>query len=281
MDEGTPSRTAIRVALRRAAHQLYDSPVVFTDPVAVPLLGAEFREELERTRFKLEKPHSLGMRAFLVARSRFAEDHLATAYASGVRQYVLLGAGLDTFAYRNPHPGLRVFEVDHPSTQAWKRGLIARNGITVPDSLRYVPVNFEQQSLETELAAAGFDSTQPAVFAWLGVVPYLTLEAFRRTVAYLDARPVGSALVMDYFLRTEALPSVEQLERASLSARVALAGEPFQLFFLPEDLAEELGAFSRIEDVGSAELNGRYFAYRSDGLKMRGHSARIVCAWRS
>ncbi|GGH17039.1 class I SAM-dependent methyltransferase [Silvibacterium dinghuense] len=280
MDAGLPSRTAIRVALRRAAHQLYDAPIVFEDPIAVPLLGAEFREELERTRFKRNKPSSLGMRAFLVARSRFAEDHLATAVANGVRQYVLLGAGLDTFAYRNPFAGLRVFEVDHPSTQAWKRGLLSRNSIAIPGSLRYVSVDFEQQSLEQELTAAGFDSEAPTFFAWLGVVPYLTLEAFQRTLAYLGARPAGSGLVMDYGLRTEALPPLEQLERASLSARVALAGEPFQLFFLPEELKQELHAFAQLEDVGSSELNARYFADRQDELRMRGESGRILCAWR-
>jgi methyltransferase (TIGR00027 family) len=111
------------------------------------------------------------MRAHLVARSRYAEDALATAVNRGVRQYVLLGAGLDTFAYRNPYPGLRVFEIDHPATQQWKRGLLARNGIPIPPSLTSVPVDFEQQSLERELISAGFDRAAPAFFSWLGVVP--------------------------------------------------------------------------------------------------------------
>jgi methyltransferase (TIGR00027 family) len=136
MDEARPSRTALRVAMRRAAHQLYDAPpLVLEDPLAVPILGREYRAEVERTQFKLHKPHSVALRAFLVARSRYAEDLLAHAVANGVTQYVLLGAGLDTFAHRNPHPHLRVFEVDHPATQLWKRELLAANNLATPASL--------------------------------------------------------------------------------------------------------------------------------------------------
>src|SRR6202034_3949516 len=127
------------------------------------------------------RPFSTALRAFIVARSRLAEDNLRHAVEKGVRQYVLLGAGLDTFAYRNPYPQLRVFEVDHPATQAWKRELLRENSITIPGNVRLVPVDFERQSLETELERAGFDMQAPAFFAWLGVVPYLTLDAFRST----------------------------------------------------------------------------------------------------
>src|SRR5580698_11163590 len=115
METARPSRTALRVALRRAAHQLYDSPIVFDDPIAVPILGPEYLPEVHRPATKLHKPFSVALRAFLVARSRYAEDLLAHAVAHGVTQYVLLGAGLDTFAHRNPHRNLRVFEVDHPA----------------------------------------------------------------------------------------------------------------------------------------------------------------------
>ena len=129
MDPARPSRTALRVALRRAAHQLYDSrPLVFDDPIAVRILGPH-AEEVQRTPGRMAsrkpRPHSVGMRAFVVARSRYAEDLLARAVAAGVTQYVVLGAGLDTFAHRNPYPDLRVFEVDHPATQRWKRELLA------------------------------------------------------------------------------------------------------------------------------------------------------------
>src|SRR5437868_2095169 len=141
MQHPGPSRTALRVALRRAAHQLFDArPLVFEDPLAVRILGPH-AEELHRTPGRNEayrpRPHSISLRAFLVARSRYAEDLLARAVHSGVGQYVILGAGLDTFAYRNPHPQLRVFEVDHPATQQWKRDLLAESGIAIPPSLTY------------------------------------------------------------------------------------------------------------------------------------------------
>src|ERR1700739_4930022 len=144
MEATIPSRTALRVALRRAAHQIVDSPLVFEDPVAVPILGHEYAEDLRRTPVRDDRPFSIALRALMVARSRYAEDKLRDAIAAGVRQYVLLGAGLDTFAYRNPWPELRVFEVDHPATQQWKRDLLHKNRIAIPQNLPYVPVDFEQ-----------------------------------------------------------------------------------------------------------------------------------------
>lgn len=266
--------------MRRAAHQLYDEqPLVFVDPVAVPILGREYLPEVERTQFKLNKPFSVSLRAFMVARSRYAEDLLKQAVANGVRQYVLLGAGLDTFAYRNPFPEVHVFEVDHPATQQWKRELLAANGISVPANLTYAPVDFEHQQLATQLVAAGFDATAPAFFAWLGVVPYLTQEAFRSTLSLIVSLPKGSGVVMDYAQPRSALPYLEQLGHDSLASRVQLAGEPFQLFFTPPEMAAELTTFRAIEDLGSTELNARYFQNRKDNLKLFGSAGRIVSAW--
>lgn len=266
--------------MRRAAHQLYDAPpLVFQDPIAVPILGAEYLPEVERTQLKLHKPHSVALRAFLVARSRYAEDLLARAVANGVTQYVLLGAGLDTFAHRNPYPHLHVFEVDHPATQEWKHELLASSNITEPPSLTYVPVDFEHQQLTTQLAEAGHDATRPTFFAWLGVVPYLTRAAFRSTLSLIASSPAGSGIVMDYGQPRHALPFLEQLAHDSLASRVQLAGEPFQLFFTPQEMAEELTAFRDIEDVGTKELNARYFAGRNDNLKLLGSAGRIVSAW--
>ena len=137
MEEPAPSRTALRVALRRAAHQIYDPrPLVLEDPLAVTILGSEYAEELRKTATRLHKPLSVALRAFLVARSRYAEDQLAKAVEQHVAQYVVLGAGLDTFAYRNPDStNLRVFEVDHPATQAWKLERLQAAGIAIPQSL--------------------------------------------------------------------------------------------------------------------------------------------------
>jgi methyltransferase (TIGR00027 family) len=280
MDQVKPSKTALRVALRRAAHQLYDAkPLVFNDAVAVPILGQEYLPEVHKTATKLEKPFSVALRAFLVARSRYAEDILSAAVAQGVTQYVLLGAGLDTFAYRSPYPSLRVFEVDHPATQQWKQGLLASSSIPIPPSLTFVPVDFERQTLSSQLSAADFDSTAPTFFAWLGVVPYLTLEAFRSTLRFIAARPAGSGLVFDYGQPRSALSRLEQLAHDSLAARVQQAGEPFQLFFTPREVAIELADFYNLEDLGSPEINARYFDNRTDKLRLFGSAGRILSAW--
>ncbi|RSL16990.1 methyltransferase (TIGR00027 family) [Edaphobacter aggregans] len=285
MQHANPSRTALRVAMRRAAHQLYDArPLVLDDPIAVPILGPDYLLEVHKTATKLHKPFSVALRAFLVARSRYAEDLLAQSVARGVIQYVLLGAGLDTFAHRNPYPSLRVFEVDHPATQQWKRELLETSGISTPPSLTYAPVDFEHHSLPEQLQSAGFNPAIPTFFAWLGVVPYLTLAAFRSTLCFIAARPAGSGVVFDYGQPRSALPFFEQLAHDSLAARVQLAGEPFQLFFKPPEIAAELSsngtAFHQIEDLGTPEINARYFANRSDNLKVLGSSGRLLSAWR-
>jgi methyltransferase (TIGR00027 family) len=280
MQESHPSRTALRVALRRAAHQLYDAkPLVLDDPIAIPILGPDYLPELQKTATKLHKPFSVALRAFLVARSRYAEDQLAAAVARGVTQYVLLGAGLDTFAHRNPHPSLRVFEVDHPATQQWKRDLLATTKLSHPISLTYAPVDFESQSLPHQLQIAGHDPTRPTVFAWLGVVPYLTPAAFRATLSFIAAQPAGSGLIFDYGQPRAALSFHEQLAHDSLASRVALAGEPFQLFFTPREAAAELAAFYDLEDLGSPELNDLYFTQRTDNLKLLGSAGRLLSAW--
>jgi methyltransferase (TIGR00027 family) len=268
------------VALRRAAHQLYDvRPLVLDDPIAVPILGDTYADELRRTPTRPDRPFSVGLRAFLVARSRYAEDTLARAVGQGVTQYVLLGAGLDTFAHRNPYPQLRVFEIDHPATQQWKRELLEISGLPTPANLTYVPVDFERQSLSEQLHSAGFNAAVPTFFAWLGVVPYLTLEAFRSTINFIATQPAGTGVVLDYSQPRSALPFLEKLAHDSLAARVQLAGEPFQLFFTPSEIAGELTAFRDMEDIGSSEINARYFANRTDNLRMLGSAGRLLSAW--
>jgi len=280
MEQAIASRTALSVALRRAAHQLYDSPIVFDDPIAVPILGAAYAEELGRTPLRPDRPYSVALRAFLVARSRYAEDKLIQAVESGVEQYVLLGAGLDTFAYRNPYPQLCVFEVDHPATQEWKRQLLQRNRVAIPAGLRFTPVDFETQVLADQLVDVGFDRTAPAFFAWLGVVPYLTREAFRATLNFIADQPPGSGLTLDYGQPREVLPLLEQLAYDSLASRVEKAGEPFRLFFTPADIAVELARFHSLEDLGAAEINALYFRGRIDQLAVRGSAVRFCSAWK-
>jgi methyltransferase (TIGR00027 family) len=279
MEQAIPSKTALSVALRRAAHQIHDSPVVFDDPIAVALLGATYAEELRRTPLRADRPFSIALRAFLVARSRYAEENLRRAVEGGVEQYILLGAGLDTFAYRNSYAQLRVFEVDHPATQQWKRELLQRNRIAIPESVTYTPVDFERQSLSSQLRNAGFNHSTPAFFAWLGVVPYLTLEAFRGTVNFIAAQSPGSGLTLDYGQPRAVLPLLERLAHDSLASRVEKAGEPFRLFFTPAEIASEFSRFHSLEDLGAPEINARYFSGRADQLAVRGTAGRLFSAW--
>jgi methyltransferase (TIGR00027 family) len=266
MQTGRASKTALRVAIRRAAHQLADPPPVLDDPIALRLIGPGFARDLDRAMEKVARD----FRAFMAARSRYVEDRLAEAVASGVAQYVVLGAGLDTFAYRNPFSALRVFELDFPATQEWKRGLLHQAGIDLPDALTFVPLDFEHKTLAAGLADAGFNDRKPAFFGWLGVVPYLTLDAFRATLTDVVRLPAGTAISFDYVFPPETLTPKRRLIFDGLSQRVAAAGEPFRLFFTPAELEAELSAagFGRTEQVDFEKLNELYFQNRADGLKL-------------
>jgi methyltransferase (TIGR00027 family) len=206
----------------------------------------------------------------MAARSRYAEDRLADAVGQGVRQYVVLGAGLDTFAYRNPFPALRVFEVDFPATQAWKRAMLAEAKIPAPDSLTFVALDFERHTLAKALAQAGFDLDAPAFFSWLGVVTYLTLEAFRATLKVIAQLPPSSGVGFDYGIAPETLSPLGRKAFDALARRVAAAGEPFQLFFTPQALETELrqAGFQHIEQLDTDAINQRYFHARADGLTL-------------
>jgi len=232
----------------------------------VRLIGSGYARDLDRAMERVARD----FRAFMAARSRFVEDRLAEAVAQGVAQYVVLGAGLDTFAYRNPFPSLNVFEVDFPATQEWKRGLLHRAAIAVPDSLTFVALDFEQKALAEGLAEAGFDNRKPAYFGWLGVVPYLTLPAFRATLSDIARLPKGTAITFDFVFPPEMLTPERRVIFDRLAQRVSAAGEPFRLFFTPAQLESELRAagFRRIEQVDTDRINDLYFHNRTDGLKL-------------
>ena len=281
LQRGNASRTALGVALRRAAHQIYDEgPLVLNDPIAVPLLGYRYAKALADSLEDLNEDSSRLMRAWLVARSRFAEDHLASAVEAGVRQYVILGAGLDTFGFRNPHPELQVYEVDHPATQSWKQELAETSAVVAPESLHFVSMDFETQKLSERLEEAGLDSCAPTVFALLGVVMYLTADAFGDTLKYIAAFPEGSGVIFDYAVPRDMLPSEEIDARDELASRVESIGEPFRLFFSPDEVRSVLSAFERIEDVDDKELNRLYFAERTDPLNLKGRSGHMIAAFR-
>jgi methyltransferase (TIGR00027 family) len=258
MQIGQPSRTAQRAAAHRAVHQLLEQGRIFHDPLAVRILGEDPRA-LEAQ--AVANPAQRGMRLFIAARTRFAETAVAAGAKRGVGQLVVLGAGLDTFAYRNPHPGLRVFEVDHPATQAWKRQRLAEAGIAAPESLTFAPVDFERVSLAEGLAAAGFDAAQPAIFTWMGVVPYLTEPAVFATLGFIAGLAKGSEVVFTYSDPPGAMPAQAAIAHGRRAARVAALGEPWLTFFTPPTLHPRLRAlgFGEIEDLGPTEVSILYF----------------------
>ncbi len=240
MREGEPSRTAWGAAVHRAVHPMLDEPVLFDDPLALRVLGVEPEVLLAEAR-----PQSR-LRRFIALRHRVADQTLAAAYERGTRQCVVLGAGLDTIAYRNPHPDLRVLEVDHPATQAWKRARLAEAGIA--EAATYVGVDFERDDLMERLVDEGFDPDSPAVFVWLGVVPYLTRPAVGATLRAIGAVP-GAEVVLDH-ASTDRDPAGEERHRR-LAERVAAQGEELTEAWAPGEMAAllERSGFDEVEEL--------------------------------
>jgi len=280
--ESVASHTALRVAIRRAEHQVLDDPKLFDDPLSLRIIGLEEAAKIQPGVISRRQRLTPSFRAFMAVRSRYAEDELALAVAAGIRQYVVLGAGLDTFACRNPHSGagLRVFEIDHPATQAWKRARLAAANIDVPDSVTFVPTDFERETLSDALRGTAFRFDAPAFFSWLGVTPYLTEGAFTETLAVVAAMPRTSAVVFDYAVPRESLNEKQKMALDALSALVGSIGEPFRLFWEPGKLEVRLRqmGFGEIEDLGREQLNARYFTGRTDDLRVRANLARLIRA---
>ncbi|WP_028642897.1 class I SAM-dependent methyltransferase [Nocardioides sp. URHA0020] len=255
MREGEPSRTAFGAAVYRAVHQDLDGGAIFADPLAWQILGVDREAVLAEP----EATDRARLRVFIAARHRFAEDALAAAVKHGTRQVVVLGAGLDTFAYRNPYAGTRVFEVDHPATGAWKRERLAAAGIAVPDTVTYVGVDFETDDLTSRLVEAGLDAGEPAFFLWLGVVPYLTLDAVTVTLRAIASVP-GGEVVLDYTNPVHDLLATAQGDRADLLARVAAVGEPLTAGLdtgALHRLLDDLG-FGEVEDLDRPQIRERF-----------------------
>jgi methyltransferase (TIGR00027 family) len=278
MNEHHPSQTAHRVAKGRAIHQIWDHPRVFDDPVAVRILGHDVAAEISGAK-PADTAARTTLRAFLVARSRYAEDRLALAVAHGVHQYVILGAGLDTFAYRNPFKDVHVFEVDHPATQAWKRRLVHEAGIELPRNLTFAPVNFEKDTLPEALASAGFKSAEPAFFSWLGVPTYLPREKVLATLKWIISACRHNAVVFDYSVPRESLSESSRQAFDALAARVAAGGEPFVSFFAMDELRSLLldMGYVDVDNLGPEEMNHRFFEGRTDDLHVGG-AGRVCCA---
>jgi methyltransferase (TIGR00027 family) len=276
----TPDDTAVRVALWRALHVEVDSPPhVIEDEVGLRLVAPDDGWRTRPDMSSFTRP----FRASIVARARFIEDLVAAQAARGVRQYVILGAGLDTFVQRWPELASRlvVFEVDRPGPQAWKRQRLLDLGLGVPSFLRFVPVDFEAVDAWWErLVASGFDADRPAVVASTGVSMYLTREAIEATLRQIAALASGSTLAMSFMLPIEMTdPEVRPgIERAMAGARAN--GTPFISFFSPEEmlaLARDAG-FREVQHVSAATLAERYFAGRKDGLRPPNNSEELLVA---
>jgi methyltransferase (TIGR00027 family) len=275
-----PSLTARGAAAYRAIHQTLEGGAIFRDPLAARILDDETRAGLDQIAADGSRRP---MRLFISARSRFSEDTLASCVARGVRQVVVLGAGLDTFSLRNPYAGqgVRVFEVDYPATQAWKRERLRDAGLTIPASLVFAPVDFERQNLADGLAAAGFRADRPAFFQWLGVAPYLTHDAISATLDFIAGVP-DSEVVFDYAEPFENYPARSRANVMAVAVDAAARGEPWLSLFDPAQLSELLRGkgFGVIEDLGLAELTDRFYGMLKEGITI-GPGAHVVRARRS
>jgi methyltransferase (TIGR00027 family) len=271
-DEQTeaPDGTAVRVALWRAMHVLLDPPPhVLEDEIGLQLAAPD---DAWRRRPDMDPRATSGYRAAIVARARFIEDLVVEQAGHGVAQYIVLGAGLDTFAQRRPEIAsrLRVFEVDQPGPQAWKRQRLTELGYGIPDWLRLVPVDFEaSESWWQQLSVAGFDPGQPAVVVSTGVTMYLTKDATAATLRQIAGLAPGSTLAMTFLLPAELLDDADRsgLQVSEKGARAA--GTPFISFYTPSEmltLAREAG-FKDARHVPGTLLAERYFADRTDGLR--------------
>lgn len=257
------SGTARGVAVARAAHLIIDGePPVLNDTVAARLLGGDIEAQIRAHADDLQTPAARGLRSHVVLRSRFAEDALMDAVADGVEQYVLLGAGGDTFAYRQPAwaHGLAIVEVDHPASQSAKRRALAGAEIEIPPNLRFADVDFERETLADGLARCGVHTAKPTFFSWLGVTMYLTREAIEATLRTVLSFPKGSGIVFT-FAHTDSMNS-------KLAAGSASAGEPWISYFTPDELQAMLQSlgFSHASFLSREEAERRYFANRTDGF---------------
>ncbi len=270
MQTDRASQTALAAAGNRALHLIVDGePPILDDSLALRFIGPAAEAAFRRNADALRNPELRVLRTLAVVRSRYAEDLLDHAIQRGVDQYVILGAGFDSSAFRNPHGDrIAIFEVDHPATQEAKRAKLAELDVDIPRNLTLAPVDFETTALSTGLERAGFRSDRPAFFSWLGVTQYLTQASIFSTLGYVSSCAGGSEIVFEYALTPDALPEEDRDLLARSTERTAAQGEPFLSLFEPGDLAEKLGlaGFQETRDFGSREAE-RYLAGRSDGLR--------------
>lgn len=284
MEEGRPSATAMISAMARAAHLLWDQPPkIFEDTLALQLSGCESETALKAQMDQLEAEVARttnpdfaitarrSVTAAVVARGRYLEDEVDQAVRQGVSQYVILGAGLDSFAYRRPELArvLHIFEVDHPATQAWKRARLRAAGVELPANLSLVPVDFEKESLISNLRLSGYRTDAIGLFSWLGVTMYLSTDAIFNTLRAVAALAPGTEIIFEYNVPKDLVDAETQKILAAAMTAAQARGEPQQTFFEPAKLAEQVRkiGFAEVSDLGPDEAEARYFKDRTDGLR--------------
>ncbi len=270
MQTGQPSLTSLSAARLRAAHQVLDHASILADPLALRILGDDIAVSLDHARAHPSGPR---LRWFIAARSRITEDVLNVAVNAGTTQLVVLGAGLDTLAYRTPLAGrLRMFEVDHPATQQRKRQMLADAAIDVPDTLHFVPIDFERETLAEVLGCAGFNTAERSFFSWLGVVPYLTEPAIFSTLGYIAQLEGGAEVTFDYVNPAASIAPAARAAHQALADRVAAAGERIHSYIDTAPLCARMreAGFRRVDDIGPAELATRFFPEAERSAPARG-----------
>ncbi|HVN87157.1 MAG TPA: class I SAM-dependent methyltransferase [Candidatus Binatia bacterium] len=267
MSDRQASRTAFGTACIRAVHQLFDAePRILDDPIAPRLLGPDTLRQINDPSSRYRHPRAAALRAHVVLRSRFAEDRLAAAVLRGVTQYVVLGAGFDTFALRQPAWArtLKILEVDHPATQAAKRARIAAAGLVVPPNVDFAQIDFERESLRDGLQRYGVAADRRTFFSWLGVTMYLKEDAIDAVLDSVATFPSGSEIVLTFAQP----PEDDAGHRSALAQRVAAAGEPFVSHFEPRAIEAKLhdAGFATVEFLSPSDADARYFRQRPDDL---------------
>jgi len=282
-----PSETAQFAAAHRAYHFMHDRPAILEDAAAIWLLGPPLSTILRvgPLRWLLWRPLLAKVRpisVFIVVRSRYAEDAFRDFMDHGCRQYVILGAGLDSWALRHDEPGVTVFELDHSATQEWKETRIRSRLGTLPSHLVLIPVDFENESIVDVLPIQGFDRQSKVFVSWLGTICYLTRGAVEETFASLaKVSAPGSRIVFDYFQPKSTMSTADLTLFELLDEGGTRRGEPMRTLLEARDMAEILLAagFRVVEDLSATEIRQRYLAQRSDGLDIPGF-VRLCCAER-
>ncbi len=261
----------LNVAKYRAAHQILDNPKILEDPLALRIIGTEAESKLHFDLASFQSPELRAFRAGVMIRNRYAEDELARSIQMGVRQYVILGAGLDTFAYRNPFPFLRVFEVDHPATQAWKRSCLEKAAIPIPPSVTYVSVDLARPTLSNALRESGFKSDELTFVSFIGVVRYLSWDILESVLSSIVSLvPAGSDLVFDFGPPPPLRQRLRELT-GELLVNWKSKNKGFRpSYFDPVSLTRYLKriGFADVQLLGPKEMNVRYCKNRTDGLRI-------------